>query len=497
MTYTNIEKANLIFWVTDIHKSFLTTHEVNEYNKLKNYLKNIQATTGKLYDIAIILSKCDQKEKSDKNKNYDEIVVLNSQFHPDEIVDSDEDTDIYDLVIQVKKNFPEENENKDIILFNAYGRSYYSEKSSSVFKKFAKKQCGNPTKNNINFSISKFYKNFPQRKDEEMQKFFTKCFERFISCEVDVSIMYDTFDKMNIEHQKSMLLSLIGKKEQTYKYYEFLMFVYNSNLPLCQILGDDMFECLFLYNCNIMNRGEYSKNINFVDEYNYINIRKLITTLYNYLTLKKKTIINDNMIFHGDVLLSYEMRKDFLIDNLVILCSSDFCRKINNFIEKTSDKNTFLNMTRVLILYIKSQIKQHTYMYATYEKIQVCKEDGNGMEPRIKFLTQKSVENIYKTMVKKYEDELNDNLVLLTKLEILDKLYSSEITENNIKFKPTDFTFSTIKFNGNLFDAFLKSDEYLEILNIFLDKVFSNEFVCRNKTDEYVLLSKNELLYDA
>ena len=35
LTYTHIIDANLIVWVSDVHKSFITTHEVDEYNKLK------------------------------------------------------------------------------------------------------------------------------------------------------------------------------------------------------------------------------------------------------------------------------------------------------------------------------------------------------------------------------------------------------------------------------------------------------------------------------
>ena len=98
ITKTQIKNATVIFFVSDVHKAFITTHEVTEYNKLKQYLADLQKETGKLYHIAIILSKCDMDEKSKKEKK-DRVTKLT-----DQISDSDEDTDLRDLIHEIREN---------------------------------------------------------------------------------------------------------------------------------------------------------------------------------------------------------------------------------------------------------------------------------------------------------------------------------------------------------------------------------------------------------
>ena len=39
LTYAHIKNANLIIWTSDINKAFITTHEVEEFNKIKKYIK--------------------------------------------------------------------------------------------------------------------------------------------------------------------------------------------------------------------------------------------------------------------------------------------------------------------------------------------------------------------------------------------------------------------------------------------------------------------------
>ena len=112
LTYAHITNSNLIIWTSDVNKAFLTTHEVNEYNKLKKYIKDIENMTGKLYYVIIMLSKYDKNLNSVKKDN----IKINS-----EIEDSDEDTNINDLIVKVKNKFSYE----DIILYNAYVCKYF------------------------------------------------------------------------------------------------------------------------------------------------------------------------------------------------------------------------------------------------------------------------------------------------------------------------------------------------------------------------------------
>lgn len=167
LTYGHITNANLIIWVSDVNKAFITTHEVTEYNKLKKYIKDFEDQTGTLYHIAILLSKCD-KEAKKLDKSDKKSILSNS----DEIVDSDEDTDIYDLIDKVKQKFP----NDDIMLFNAYGRSYHHNKSSEVLRKFINKMVGIPQKDNIQFKITKYMAN---HKEDQKKLYYDKFIERF------------------------------------------------------------------------------------------------------------------------------------------------------------------------------------------------------------------------------------------------------------------------------------------------------------------------------
>ena len=113
LTYAHITNSNLIIWTSDVNKAFLTTHEVNEYNKLKKYIKEFSDISGTLYHVIIMLSKCDKDlTKEGKEKK-------NTKNVNDEIDDSDEDTDIIDLIKKVKEKFIDE----DILLYNAYGNS--------------------------------------------------------------------------------------------------------------------------------------------------------------------------------------------------------------------------------------------------------------------------------------------------------------------------------------------------------------------------------------
>ena len=80
LTNEHIKDANLIIWISDVNKAFITTHEVNEYNRIKEYIKNLNQETGKLYHLIICLSKCDKDINNKKIKtrklNDKEIIIV-------------------------------------------------------------------------------------------------------------------------------------------------------------------------------------------------------------------------------------------------------------------------------------------------------------------------------------------------------------------------------------------------------------------------------------
>ena len=57
LTNKHIINANLIIWISDVNKVFITTYKVNEYNRILDDASN---ETGKLYYLIIMLSKCDK-----------------------------------------------------------------------------------------------------------------------------------------------------------------------------------------------------------------------------------------------------------------------------------------------------------------------------------------------------------------------------------------------------------------------------------------------------
>ena len=156
--------ANLIIWTSDVSKAFITTHELSEYNKLKEHLKTISDNTGQLYHYIVMLTKCDNEYICDNENISENNQVYNlDTLDSDEILDDFEDTNISDLINKVKEKLPDE----DIILFNAFGRSYHHPKTSKVLKKFVEKLLGGaPKQYNIKFDISKYCKDFVKQQEQ-------------------------------------------------------------------------------------------------------------------------------------------------------------------------------------------------------------------------------------------------------------------------------------------------------------------------------------------
>ena len=98
---------------SDVKKAFLTSSEVSEFNKLKEYLIQKSYDNNKLYELDIILTKCSERFDN-----------------------------IYE---KTKEKFSEHN----ILLFNAFGRSYHH-------KNFVEEIIGIPSRENINFSITNY-----------------------------------------------------------------------------------------------------------------------------------------------------------------------------------------------------------------------------------------------------------------------------------------------------------------------------------------------------
>lgn len=147
--FDTIKKCNLVIWVSDISKAFITNHEKKEFEKIKDYIDKIAIENGIPVQLVILLSKVDKElmeEKKEQPKKWSKRVV-----DSDDELDCKEDTTIFDMWKTVTGMFKD----IDVMLFNAYGRSYYNRSSSEKLKQFVKSY--NPQNVNIDFNIKKYH----------------------------------------------------------------------------------------------------------------------------------------------------------------------------------------------------------------------------------------------------------------------------------------------------------------------------------------------------
>jgi hypothetical protein len=232
ITYDNIINANLIFWCSDVRNAFITTHEVSEFEKLKDYLDSKSYENDTLYELHIILTKCSESFDFSNFPNIDSYDLCDKE-DTDEITNLNEDTNIKDIYEKTKLKF----KNTDIILFNAFGRGYHNKKSSFVFKMFIKKTNGIPSKENIKFSITPYYgKKYDIKYNIHIEFLFSKKLKEFIFFNKhDFEKIKLLYQKLEIKCKFNMFHYLLSNPEIDYKinpsnyyknYFDFVIYVY-------------------------------------------------------------------------------------------------------------------------------------------------------------------------------------------------------------------------------------------------------------------------------
>lgn len=295
LTYQHVKEANLIYWVSDVNKAFITTHEVNEYNHLKEYVEKLHKETGRLYHMAIMLSKCDKDNKKCV-KQINKIKLLDD----DEIVDSDEDTNIGDLIDKVKKKFPQD----DILLFNAYGRSYHHKKASETLKNFVIKMVGVPSNVNITFDITKYITNYVEDQKDSYFNIFLLRFIDFINFLIPLNKLILFWNNITLEQKQSHLLALIEDHEINHKInyaiYEYLCFVIDKAFLETNVCSNMLLD----YYDDILQNGYLKKTQNqytdysspdeiitkYVEEYEILDYDDKIKRYYFLLTKSNLSI---------------------------------------------------------------------------------------------------------------------------------------------------------------------------------------------------------------
>ena len=464
LTNEHIKDANLIIWTSDVNKAFITTHEVNEYNRIKEYIKNLNNDSGKLYYLIICLSKCDKDIVNKKIK------TRKIRHNNEEITDSDEDTDIDDLINNVKDKFS----NEDIIYYNAFGRSYHNEKSSLTLKKFIEKN-GIPSKYNITFDITKYIKDYDKQQENEYLNNFHKRYMEFLNNTLDIGKLLNIWNKLtNID--KNNHIEKICKEDfnNNFKIFQFIQEakIYYSNLISndinlwhIEIINNQLiyYYLLMLYNTKYI-----------IQTYNYYisyDINDVINELS--LTFSKLNKLNQQILYNK-LLFDY---KDLKIKNNIRI---DLINKIQEINKCNKNDYEFENNFNIFI--INNFSKFNSFYYVIF-RIQKYNNYEFQYDPNKE--TIKEIFNNYISLLEKISND--EDYILLNKLEILD---------NNICSY-----YKLIKsFNYIPLSRLRNNNKWLEINNIILNKIYSNIQVNfeydYNYFDDLVAINKSELLYN-
>lgn len=527
MTEAYVTNAKLICFVSDVNKAFITTHEVNEYQKIKNLLKQREKETGDIYDVAIILTKCDFNVKNKEKK------VKSVSKNKREISDSDEDTDLSDLVKKVKEKLQEEAKSGDILLFNAFGRIKHNNKISSSLKKIVDKSGVNPTNNNISFSIKKYCYQIKERQEESYVKKFEERIQLFLNTQIHTQYMQymidkvlNSFNNMN-ENNQYYMIEKYSKYDINYKLF---MCIYHILLKKEHFYNKDknVFANFYIkYYIHMLNMNMLKKEYNLVE--NYTNtIWENIQNKFNDLSYESQNNIIDDIIFKGDI---FENNSDifdlddsllFKNNNSVLFLETcfektggfkkyDFNNKFNEFI-KSYDKKKFDNFYSIMIKYCEPdniQLKpivlqplgekyiyycdnsKHTqkYFYSENENGQKCVCGNTVVGTKYCDYVLKHI-NDYLYELKKLVK--NPKYILYNKLQILKYLFESydQNSKQNYHFKE-----NKLKGNTIIEQKILNHPEYSKIKNYFYKQFIGNVDIPYDKSENFVFMLTDEIMY--
>jgi GTPase SAR1 family protein len=481
LTYTHIIDANLIVWVSDVHKSFITTHEVDEYNKLKDFITKRQEDTGTIYKIVIMLSKCDKEINYTKKPT----IKLTKKNDLEEITDLEEDTNINDLVNKVEEKFP----NEDIILFNAYGRSYHNEKSSNTLKTFIRTISGIPTNVNTTFDISKYMKNYVEEQKISYELKFESVYKNFINLDGSNYFQYaqmiiNNENKDNLETilnklNASKLIQLWKKLDKQfiithlikicstdydriYQNYLYIIFVVEQLNN--EIIKNEQYNIILMriidYELSMLNSTDLTM-LNFHGLNKCGSIINTIMNTFNKLEHYNRVIVINNILFNNKYGLSITHIQLIFAEFDDIFCY-DFKNLFNQFILLELSKGSFNRIYVVLIHLIK---KKSTYELKT----------STDINKNLKFLQTIGLDSYY---------------ILLNKLQILHNF--------NTKCDYQKLIDDIIKNTGINYHRLMHNAESKKIIIDIWKQIYNNNvfnYVGNYDSSEFKIINKLELLY--
>ena len=456
-----------------------------------------------------MLSKCDKlysikKEKKESIKN-----------NNDEIEDSDEETNINDVIDKVKQKFP----NDVILLFNAFGRSYHNKKSSATLKKFIEKTFnGIPTNHNIKFDISNYMK-YELEQQKLYYTHFLKSFEDYVNDKITIDTVKEKWNKVNDEDKCKIITELCQLKElekniltsRHVKIYEYIIMVcdmnkkYETNYFINKIL---IYIYIYLichisyHYINNKNPEKINYDYNLLDPstcYHYSHLCAFTSKIINIYYKKYETSQNIVKIFislcqqfiQQYKLMSYSFHSDF-IDYLIF---SPHITQITGviFLLKISDsfwdiafqpsfKLSFNNM-------INNNISDFPMIFNKLEKFLlytglITKLNDCNYDEYIEFL-----KNITSC----------ENTILLYKLKIIKLILNNQIYYDNANIASNSFytVYKELMHPKIPYHRIKNNTECNNLLDAFWTKVYSNIKIEYNSSlfEYFVPISIEELLY--
>lgn len=466
LTYAHITNSKLIIWVSDVNKAFITTHEVNEYNKLKKYIKDIEDQTGTIYNIAIMLSKCDKNITGDKKINQ-----KCQKKDNEEIDDSDEDTNIDDLIDKVKQKFPQE----DIMLFNAYGRSYYHKRSSDVLKKFIKKM-GVPNNCNITFDITKYIKNNKEDQIKAYETKFSDQFLQFIDGKIDISKLFEISKNVSDDYKLTHLIDLCTKfidnhtyEEPNYNYRLYLYIMLETNKYSYEI--EIIHKVLIFYCIKIYDINRLAKNLNYYEDFTDESLFDVF--MHSFEILEEK---DQEYFYHLILFTEHVKNKTIAIRFIKGLNEHYSCRDNFNF---KSSFNEMLrnNNVKVIGRFIDIMLDVIIKKLENY-----CIVIPNELSLVDKF-------DYYIIAIDNFSE--NDDFILLNKLQIMKNLIYSQSYECNFS------VLSKQEIVGINNSRILNNYRYKNCINRVWRRIYSNiQIDYDGDFKQFIPISLEELCYN-
>ena len=475
LTNKHIINANLIIWTSDVNKAFITTHEVNEYNKIKKILNDASNETGKLYHLIIMLSKCDKDINNNVIKKKDKKIKKSNE----EIYDSDEDTNINDLIKKVHEKFS----NEDIIYFNAFGRSFYNKKSTETLIKFISKTSIYLviTQHNITFDITKYINNYDINQIDTYYDHFQKKFILFKDTPTSkVEEILEIWNNISDENKNIFLSKLF----EDYPTFDIKNAMYLKVLKIFQFISCEtiikynntniLHNKLIDYYLFLLNNINNSFNINYCN-YSKEDLIERINTSFKLLNYNQQELFYNKLLFDDSFIC--ESRCD-------IILNLDWSKK------------NYYNFEIMFNKYINSDLSNN-------DITKFANTIGTLINKKyeLKYDKTKTIGDNFYDYLSVLDDIYNDyDYILLNKVQILYNIIKNT-NAFHTNYHINCSYYKLIKsFNDILYNRLINNQKWLDMNDKIWRKIYSNIQVEYNfdfDMDNFIPINKLELLYDS